>query len=287
MSAGPWIVDVGEATFDREVLARSAELPVVVDFWAPWCGPCRMLGPVLERLAGAGAGAWLLAKLNTDENPRLAMAYGIQGIPAVKAFRDGRVVDEFVGALPEPAVRDWLSRLVPPPASPKLANAERLEAAGDLAGAEAAYRAALAEAPDDVAARLGLGRVLVGQDCHEDAIQVLEALPPEQRAGAEAERWLALARFRQSAALTGGEIAARHRLAADPDDLGARLALAEAQAAKGHYREALEGYLAVLDRDRGEAREQARQAILAIFGILGDEDEVTRTYRPRLAAAMW
>ena len=141
-----WIADVVEENFEREVIERSRERPVVVDFWAEWCEPCRSLGPVLEKLAEEAGGEFLLAKVEVDRAPNLAAAYRIQGIPAVKAFRDGRPVLEFVGALPETKVREFLARL-----RPSLADGLTREAAGqegsDPQAAEAAYRRALAEEP--------------------------------------------------------------------------------------------------------------------------------------------
>src|SRR5215213_5904698 len=139
------VVEVSEASFERDVLQRSFEAPVVVDFWAAWCGPCRTLGPILERLAEEYAGAWILAKLDVDANPGVAAAFGIQGIPAVKAFRDGRQVAEFVGALPEDRVRAWLDQLGPSPATLAVGEGKAAEAAGDLERATELYRKALAE----------------------------------------------------------------------------------------------------------------------------------------------
>jgi len=286
-TAGPAVFDVTEAEFEERVVRRSHALPVVVDFWAAWCGPCRMLGPLLERLAQEANGAWQLAKLNTDENQALAMRFGIQGIPAVKAFKNGQVVAEFVGAQPEPTVRQFLAGFVPNEAD-RLAEAARgKELAGDLTGAEAGYRRALAVQADQAVALLGLGRLLIGRDQYDEAAQLLDRVPHDRPQRAEAETWLAQARFRRESALTGGEIAARHRVAADPNDMPARLALASALAARGAYRDALEGLVDVMQRDQVDARDQARQAMLAIFTVLGDRHDLTQEYRSRLAALLW
>jgi putative thioredoxin len=133
-AAGP-VIEVNERTFDQEVIARSREAPVVVDFWAPWCGPCRTLGPTLERLAAEAKGAWVLAKVNVDENQRLAQAFRVQSIPAVVAVHQGKVVDQFVGALPESQVRAWLKRFVPEQGGSLLEAAQALEASGQPAAA--------------------------------------------------------------------------------------------------------------------------------------------------------
>lgn len=281
------IIEVSDYDFDEQVIQRSYTTPVVVDFWAPWCGPCRMIGPVLERLARQADGQWMLAKLNVDHNQQTAARYGIQGIPAVKGFRDGRVVAEFVGAVPEPQIRRFLDQLLPSEADRLTRQAQALEKAGRLAEAEAMYRQALSQDGYHASALLGLGRVLFRQDRYEEAQAVLQQVPMHLPERAEAENWLARVNFRQQAALTGGEVEARRRLAANPDDLDARLDLASALASKGSYREALEGLLEVVRRDRGSYRERARQAMLSIFSLLGDNHELTQEYRPQLAMLLF
>lgn len=246
-----------------------------------------MLGPVLERLAKEAQGAWVLAKVNTDENPSLAQQYGVQGIPTVKAFRNGRVVAEFVGVQPEAAIRRWLTALVPS-AADRLAEAARLkELEGNLSAAEEGYRRALAETSDHPPSLLGLGRVLFQTDRYDEAIKLLEAVPARSRERAEAESWLAQARFRRATALTGGEIDARRRLAANPNDVAARLSLAAALAAKGAYREALEGLLSLVQSGDQETGRQAQAMMLDVFRVLGDQHELTQQYRSLLAASLW
>ncbi len=284
---GAAVEHVGTADFAEKVLRRSKSVPVVVDFWASWCGPCRMLGPVLERLAQEAHGEWLLVKVNTDEHPSLAQQWGIQGIPAVKAFRNGRVVAEFVGYQPESAVREFLKGLLPSVAD-RLAQAARdRELAGDLEAAEAGYRRALAEQSDHPAAMLGLGRVLFQTEHYEAAAKLLEAVPQRSPERAEAEMWLAQARFRRDSSLTGGEVDARRRLSANPTDVAARLALATALAARGAYREALEGLLVVIQGEDRAAADQARSAMVDVFRVLGDDHELTQQYRALLAASLW
>src|SRR4051794_2534549 len=159
----PNVIETTEATFERDVIERSMDVPVVVDFWASWCQPCRILGPVLEELAREANGAFVLVKAETERVPNIAAGVGVRAIPAVFGIKDGRVVDSFLGVLPESAIRSWIERLLPTPAERKVAEARRITST-DPGAAERLYREAIALAPNDPAARIGLARVLLDQD---------------------------------------------------------------------------------------------------------------------------
>jgi putative thioredoxin len=280
------IIEVSDSTFQSAVLQRSAHVPVVVDFWAPWCGPCRVLGPVLERLAREAKGAFILAKINVDNNPRTAQQYGVQGIPAVKAFRQGRVVGEFVGAQPEPRVREFLRRLAPSAADGFVVEGFRLEQQGRLDEAIARYRQATAAESGHAGALLGLGRTLLAQGDGQEAAHWLEQVPYGRPEREEAERLLARVQLKQGANGTD-EGRCRDRLAANPQDLEARLSLGSLLAAREEYETALTELLEVVRNDRGKLREKARVTMLAIFRVLGDESPITRRYRSLLATALF
>jgi putative thioredoxin len=254
------------ADFRRDVIEASRRRPVVVDFWAPWCGPCLVLGPVLERLAAEAGGRWALAKVNTDEHPELMSAYGIRGIPAVKLFVDGAVAAEFVGALPEYAVRQWLEEHLPSAAKRHLAAARAALASGDRAAARAAFEAVLAEASEGPAAeeaRLGLARLVVFEDPARGEALVGGLFAPE----AEPVRGLAALLLREETALP--EAPVRDRYAE---------ALRALQA--GDFDAALAGFIAVLQRDREYDDDGARRAAVALFQVLGEDDPVVRKHRP-------
>ena len=256
------VIDVTDASFAQEVVEESKTRPVVVDFWASWCAPCRTLGPTLEALATEGGGAFRLAKLDVDANPTVAGEFQVMSIPVVKAFVGGRMIDEFVGALPEPAVRDWLKSFLPTEADAMTVDAFRLEGSGDLAGAEEGYRAALGEDPRNEPAALGLGRVLAAARRHGEAREVLSPLLPD----AEAERLLAGIRVDEWTTLAGqGSLMDAKRLAG-----------------QGRWREALDGMLEALPGDA-----ETRTAILDVFEVLGESDELVKEYRPKLASALF
>jgi putative thioredoxin len=274
--------DADETTFQREVIERSRQVPVVVDFWAAWCGPCRFLGPVLERLAASANGQWELVKVDVDRNPRLAAQYRVQSIPAVKAFRDGRVVDEFIGALPEAQVRAWLARIVPSAADRLTAEGRAAEERGDRAAAEQAYRAALREDPRHAAAAIGLARVLLARDALDEAEQVVTPVQSDPAA----QRLLARIRFRR-AAKSANFAALKGRVEANPRDVAAHYELGLALAGDEAYTAALEHLLEAVRLDRKYANDGARRAMIDIFNLLGDEDPRTQEYRRRLATVLF
>jgi putative thioredoxin len=279
-----WVIDSGDQDFESAVIDRSRQTPVVVDLWAPWCGPCRTLGPLLERLAEEHHGAFILAKVNVDENPELSRALNVQSIPMVLGFRAGAVVAEFVGALPEAAVRQFLTQVLPSAADRLAAAGDELRANGKPAEAEAALRHAIElDARCDRAA-LGLARILADRADHAEALNLLDRIAPGPTRQ-EADRLAAEIRIRQG----GGEDEAtlRTKLMSDPADLDTRLHLAQVLAATSRYEEALTAFLEIVRRDRGFRDGAARKAMLDIFDLLGSDTPLTNHYRSELAKVLF
>ena len=251
------MADVSERDFEAQVVERSRELPVVVDFWAEWCGPCRTLGPALEAAVEKRAGKVELAKVDVDSNQQLAATFGIRGIPAVKAFRDGEMVAEFTGAIPPAAIEKFLDELVP-------SEADQLADAGD----EASLRQALEADPRHAEAARGLGRILVGRGDADEARELFSG-------------------FEGDFVIDG--LVARLELAGAGNGAGPDPALAEALAAwdEGDAERALDGLQTALEAtDDAEHRDRIRRVMVAIFTELGPDDPLARAHRRRLAAAL-
>ena len=285
-------IDIGSRNFDEVVIRGSRERPVLVDFWAPWCGPCRTLGPILDKLAVEMAGRFTLVKLNTDDEQELAARYNIRGIPNVKAFVDGRVADEFTGVLPEAGVRSFLDRVIPSPAAKAVAEAKARLAAKDAVGALAKLDEAHVLDPDGEDALLTRAEALVALGRGDDAGHVLDALEAPARMRTKPvrdERRLATLRARSklaAAAAPSDLDALALRAAATPPDLPARREYAGALAAHGEHEHALDLLLAVVEADRGSDGDAAKTAMLTIFEALGADSDLARRYRRSLAAVV-
>ena len=277
--------DVSIEEFETKVIQASLQVPVVIDFWAPWCGPCQTLKPMLEKLAEEYAGRFLLAKVNSDENPELSQHFGVRSIPSVKVLYQGQLVDEFNGALPEGQVRAFLDRFALPDAGGNLREeAAALVAAGQLDEALAKLSEASREKPGDEGIRLDAIEVLMQLGRNDEAGQLLAAdyTQAADRANALRAR-LALA---AGAADTAGLEA---KLAANPEDHATRLELARAYAGQNRFREALDNALEVVVRDRFFDEGAGRKALLQIFEALaGSEqfDDLVREFRRKLSAAL-
>jgi len=285
-SGPPLIIDVTSDTFTEAVIERSFARPVVVDFWAEWCGPCKTLGPVLETLVGEYAGRFVLARAETEALPEIAARFGVRSIPAVFGVRDGKVVDSFVGAQPESTIRAWLDRLMPTPAEAALAEARGLEPT-DPAAAETRYRDALELGTEDPAARIGLARVLMQTGQSGEAGALIEGLEKRGYLEPDAEAVKAGLSVHAQAASTGGVASSRDRLAADPADPALRLKLAEALAASGGYEEALGLALTLVEDRPGGLGDEPRRLMLNVFQLLPPDSELASEYRRRLSAALY
>ena len=278
MDFSEYILDVSEATFEQDVLMQSHQVPVVVDFWAPWCSPCRILGPLLERLTIEAGGRFLLARVNVDENPSLSIRYGIQGIPAVKAFVNGEVKSQFVGAQPESIVQRFVMELAPSESDIALGKGNSLLGTRHWQEAEVAFRGVYEEDGTNSAAALGLLKCFLMQGKGKQAASLIDQFP----LGTE---WAAAEKLKSLAQLMAEVEENGPRPENDP--LEAEFYQSARLIVKGNLPAAMDGLLDLLRHDKNYRDGEPKALLLSIFELLGDDDPLTREYRNELASILF
>jgi putative thioredoxin len=260
------------------------ETPVLVDFWAPWCQPCKTLTPTLEQIAHEYEGRFLLAKVNVDEAQQLAMAFRVQSVPTVFLFHQGQPVDAFQGAQPAKVIKQFIDRVVPPPAADPLETGRTALGEGELATAEHAFTEVLSTEPQHGEALLSLARIALGRGAPDTASAWLDRIPAEAPEYAQAERMRGVFKFAEDA---GDLNALEAAVEADSGDVASWYALGATRATRGDTEGACKAFLKVVSLDRGFREDAGRSALLAIFDMLGGDDPLVGTYRRRLAALMF
>ncbi|MDM8546298.1 thioredoxin [Candidatus Venteria ishoeyi] len=286
MSDSPYIVTVSTENFALEVLEKSHEVPVLVDFWAAWCAPCQMLMPVLQQLAEEFGGKFILAKLNSDEQQKLAMEYGVRSLPTLKLFRHGEVVNEMMGAQSEPALRDFLSPYIERPVDSIRQQAMLQAENGDCTGAIAQLRAAQEAEPDYYPIQQDLAKLLIDEGQYGEAEQLIRKLPANIQAQDEFSRILSRLSFMRivEAAPTLDELEAR--ITRNTDDLAALYQRSAYRVLQASYAGAMDDLLQIMCQDRSFQEDAGRKGLLAIFELLGDDPLVSR-YRSKMSSLLY
>ncbi len=286
MPESNWIVDVTDENFEAVVLEGSANQPVVIDFWAEWCGPCKELAPILESLANEFAGKFVLAKVDVEVAQQVAAMFRISSIPMVVAMIDGQPVNQFAGALPEEQIREWLTTFLPSPAQELFNEGMALEAE-DPQAAEQKYRAALELESDSGPLKAAIARVLLAQGRVDECQRVISELEARGFLEPEAERVKSEMEL-QSVVEEAGDVAdARTAAEASPDDLSLKLKLAEALIGANKYEEAMQLSLEIVQQDRDGLGAEAKDVMVHLFDKLGPASELVGEFRRKLATALY
>lgn len=284
------VKDTTTQDFRQDVLMESMKQPVLVDFWAPWCGPCKQLTPVIEKVVKAAKGKVKLVKMNIDEHPQVAGQLGVQSIPAVFAFQKGQPVDGFMGALPESQVKGFIERLIGPMGDDLAAMLEAAKAlleAGDAAGALELFAGILGQEPENVDALGGLIRAQIVGGALAQAEQMLARVPPEQAQHASIAGARAAFELAKQVEALGDVSSLRQAVEANPLDHQARFDLALALNAHGKREDAVDELIAIIKKDRGWQDDGARKQLLQFFEAWGGQDDATVTGRRRLSATLF
>jgi len=278
-------IDVDQHNFREVVLEGSKRAPVILDFWAAWCGPCNALTPVLEKLATEYAGRFTLAKINSDENQELAANFGVRGIPAVKAVVDGKLVDEFVGAQAESQVRAFIERVLPSPADIECRRAQALVDEGNTSDAVTLLQQVLKDNPRHARARTSLVEALLALDRTEEARAAFEPLLHTGSDDAQIRELKARLEF--AGAIASDATALEARIESNAGDLEARLELARTLVTQQAYEPALAQLLEIVRRDRKFGDDVGRKTMVEVFNLLGGQGDLVSTYRRLLSSALY
>jgi putative thioredoxin len=282
MADSPYIFDVTVENFKQVVLQNSMNRPVLVDFWAEWCNPCKMLMPALAKLVDEYAGKFILAKVNTEQEQQLAAHFGIRSIPCVKLFLNGQMADEFLGALPEAEIRHFIDKYIPRESDGLLAQAEQLLLQGDAEGAGALIRQAAQADPSSARVMLTNARYLATLGRLDEAEQQLQALPEDERNKPEVASMLARIQFDRTSADSPPAEALEQRLHDNPADSEAMHLLAQHRIMQNDHEGALELLLKLMQQDREYGDDVARKDMLRIFELLGGQGDLVKRYRNRM-----
>ncbi|MCA9049292.1 MAG: tetratricopeptide repeat protein [Planctomycetaceae bacterium] len=286
-SASPWIRTTTVETFRADVIDESQKCPVVIDFWAEWCGPCRQLMPILEKLADEFAGRFILMKINVDELPEIAGAFGVQSIPFVVAMLDGQPVAQLPGVQSEHHVRQWLESFVPSPATEAYNAGLQAEGSGDLETAEKLFRDAASHDPETSAFQIALARVLLGLNREQECGEIMEALEARGYLEPEAQSLKEQLEMRHVVEDSGGTAEARKALDADPNNRELQILLAEALSVDKRYAEACDLLLNIISTDYTPVRDKAKEAMVTILSAMGPKSKQAADYRRKLATAFY
>jgi len=278
MTTSNFIVDVSESDFEYEVLAYSQQIPVIVDFWADWCGPCKVLGPILEKITQEAQGDFRLAKVNVDQNTNLALRYAVRSIPVVKAFKDGKMISEFIGVVPESRIREFIRQIAPTSEDLNLERGASLLSMGKSQEAEKTYRLVLENAQNNPTAILGLARSLLLQGKGQESLRLLIDFPPSRELQT-AQLLIPLAR---SLSLLESE-----DLLPDEDPFDPVFINSLRLVKRGHLEAAMDGLLDILRGNKRYRESLARQVMIALLDLSGENNPVTREYRNELSIVLF